>query len=30
MTVFVPTLLGYIYQQSMSPAAEGPPPPPKK
>ena len=32
MTIFVPTLLGYIYQQSMSPAGavEGPPPPPKK
>ncbi len=33
MTIFVPTLLGYIYQQSMSApdvAPAGPPPPPKK
>ena len=30
MTIFVPTLLGYIYQQTMSPTPVGPPPPPKK
>ncbi len=30
MAVFVPTLVGYIYQQSMSPAPAGPPAPPKK
>ena len=28
MTIFVPTLLGYIYQQTMSAAPVGPPPPP--
>ena len=32
MSIFVPTLAGYIYQQSMTapPAPAGPPPPPKK